>query len=321
MTASIGVAKLAADSETVESALAAAKIACISAKDRGRDRVAMYHHRDAILLNGQHRMQVIQGIQQALRNDHFVLYGQPIMPLKAGGGRPHVEILIRGIDENMDPIPPGKFMSHAEHARLMPEIDRWVVRHTLRVLSKFLVGQKQFEGLFAINLSGQSVCDDSFMDFVFGELARSEVPPDSICFEVTETAAILNITRAKQFMSAMRKIGCRFALDDFGAGLSSFAYLKTLPLDYLKIDGQFIRGIAEDPVSGAIVSAINEMSHAMGLETIAEYVDGDATKKLLKRLGVDYAQGYGVAKPSSLAEQLQALAHRKKKLKTNKAAV
>lgn len=308
LTASIGVAKLATDSETVESALAAAKIACIAAKDRGRDRVAMYQHRDAMLLNGQHRMQVIHSIQQALRDDNFILYCQAIKPLRTRERIPHFEILVRGIDENMEPVLPGKFMSHAEHARLMPEIDRWVVKHALQELSKFLAGEEKIEGLFAINLSGQSLCDDSFTDFVNRELARTKVPPEYICFEITETAAILNVARAKQFMAKLRKKGCRFALDDFGAGLSSFAYLKTLPVDFLKIDGQFIRGILDDPVSSAIVSAISQMGHAMDLRTIAEFVENSDTESLLKRLGVDYAQGYGVAKPLPFSDQLDALA-------------
>ncbi len=195
----------------------------------------------------------------------------------------------------------------------MPEIDRWVIRHTLNRLAEFLASTTQTKNIFAINLSGQSICDDSFIDFVFGELARTSVPPNFICFEITETAAILNITRAKQFMATMREKGCRFSLDDFGAGLSSFAYLKTLPLDYLKIDGQFIREIIDDPVSSAIVSAINQLAHAMGLKTVAEFVDSNAIKKLLKGLGVDYAQGYGIAKPLPLADQLQTLAKTAKK--------
>ena len=308
VTASIGVARLAADSDTVESALAAAKIACIVAKDRGRDRVALYQHHDAILLNSLERMQGVEGIQQALRDDNFYLYCQRIQPLKGRGKSPHFEILIRGIDHDGNPISPSEFLSHAEHSRLMPAIDRWVIRRTLDLLAKHRAVLTESKSLFAINLSGQSLCDNDFLDFVTSEFARTKIPPRAICFEITETAAILDMSRAIEFMSALRKTGCHFSLDDFGAGLSSFSYFKTLPIDFLKIDGQFIREILDDKASSAIVEAITQMGHAMGLKTIAEYVENNSIKAHLKEIGVDYAQGYGIARPRPLPDELESLA-------------
>ena len=307
LTASIGVAQLSAESERIESALAAANIACVVAKDRGRDRVALYRHSDALMLHGRERMQSVESVQQALKNDEFLLYCQLIKPLTTSIKTSHFEILLRGIDDQGNPLAPDEFMPHAERSRLMPAIDRWVITHSLEMLADFGSRLAKEKSFFAINLSGQSVCDHSFLDFVIRELARTCVPMTAICFEVTESTAILNMQRAKQFMSVLREKGCRFSLDDFGSGLSSFSYLKALPIDFLKIDGQFVREIAEDPVSNAMVAAINQMSHAMGLKTIAEYVENKAIKTQLSSLGVDYGQGFGIAKPRPLADQLASM--------------
>jgi len=307
LTASIGVARLARGSDTVESALAAAKIACIAAKDLGRDRVALYRHDNAMLLDGKERMQGVKAVQQALERDRFQLHCQRIKPLQGRGRKPHFEILIRGFDENDQLLLPGEFIPHAERSRLMPEIDRWVVSHTLDMLCNFQSVVSQQKILFAINVSGQSLCDDSFLTFVVDEFARTAIPPQSICIEITETSAILNMTQAMTFMSVLREKGLKFSLDDFGSGLSSFSYLKKLPLDFLKIDGQFVREIAEDAVSNAIVAAINQMSHAMGLKTIAEYVESPAIMTQLTGLGVDYGQGFGIEKPMPLERQLESL--------------
>ena len=304
LTASIGVAQLSAESETIESVLAAANIACVVAKDRGRDRVALYRHSDALLLHSRARMQSVESVQQALKNDEFELYCQLIEPLTTTTKTSHFEILLRGIGDQGDPLAPNEFIPHAENNRLMPAIDRWVITHSLEMLADFGSRLAKRKSFFAINLSGQSICDNSFFNFVIGELARTGVPTTAVCFEVTETTAILNMKRAKQFMSALQEKGCRFSLDDFGSGLSSFSYLKTLPIDFLKIDGQFVREIAEDPVSNAMVAAINQMSHAMGLKTIAEYVENTAIKTQLSSLGVDYGQGFGIARPRPLADQL-----------------
>lgn len=318
LTASIGVSQLSAESETIESALAAAKIACVAAKDRGRDRVAIYRHTDALLLHGRERMQSVESVQRALRNDEFLLYCQMIEPLTKAAKTPHFEVLLRGIGDEGNPLAPDEFMPHAEHSRLMPAIDRWVIRHALAMLADFGSQLAKTKSFFAINLSGQSICDKDFLDFVIGELARTSVPMNAICFEVTESTAILNMDRAKKFMTVLREKGCRFSLDDFGSGLSSFSYLKTLPIDFLKIDGQFVREIAEDPVSNAMVAAINQMSHAMGLKTIAEYVENTAIKTQLSSLGVDYGQGFGIEKPKPLADQLASFSRDVKRLREAK---
>ncbi len=310
LTASIGVAQLSAESETIESSLAAANIACVVAKDRGRDQVAVYRHTDALMLHGRERMQSVESVQQALRNDEFLLYCQLIKPLTTATKTSHFEILLRGIDDEGNPLAPEEFMPHAERSRLMPAVDRWVITHSLEMLADFGSRLAKEKCFFAVNLSGQSICDNSFLNFIIGELARTGVPTTAVCFEVTETTAILNMKRAKQFMSVLREKGCRFCLDDFGSGLSSFSYLKTLPIDFLKIDGQFVREIAEDPVSNAMVVAINQMSHAMGLKTIAEHVENRAIKTQLSSLGVDYGQGFGIAKPRPLADQLASLSMR-----------
>ena len=198
-------------------------------------------------------------------------------------------------------------MPHAERSQIVSEIDRWVIRHTFDLLSESGTFEKRPKSIFALNLSGQSICEDGFLDFVITELNRTGVPPTSICFEVTETAAILNMVRAKQFMLTLRKYGCLFSLDDFGAGLSSFSYLKTLPINYLKIDGQFVRDIADDPVCEAMIAAINQMGHAMGVKTIAESVENSAIKKRLAQVGIDYVQGDSIAKPRPLSTELKAI--------------
>lgn len=306
LTVSIGVARLTG-TETIESALAAAKIACIIAKDRGRDRVVLYQHDNAVQLHSDARLHGVKNIQQALRDDRFLLYCQPIESLTAGSANRNFEILIRGIGDDGDPVLPGEFLPHAEHGRLMPSIDRWVVTHSLECLADCHHALGRTSGHFAINLSGQSLCDDGFLEFVVEEMSRTAIPAGLVGFEVTETAAILNVSRAKRFMSVLRERGACFALDDFGSGLSSFSYLKALPIDFLKIDGQFVREIAEDPVSNAIVAAINQMSHAMGLKTVAEWVEDTAIRTQLAGIGVDFAQGFGVAKPRRLETQLEEL--------------
>jgi EAL domain-containing protein (putative c-di-GMP-specific phosphodiesterase class I) len=196
-------------------------------------------------------------------------------------------------------------MPQAEHNHLMPAIDRWVVSHALEAIADVQRCLDARFGQFSINLSGQTLCDSGLLEFIRNELSRMNVSPELVCFEVTETAAILNIDQAIDLMSNLREIGCRFSLDDFGSGLSSFSYLKSLPIDYLKIDGQFVREIVEDPVSNAMVSAINQMSHALGLKTIAEFVENKAIRTQLAGIGVDFGQGNGIEEPVPLKQQLE----------------
>ena len=218
------------------------------------------------------------------------------MPLRHP--QPQLEILLRMEDGHGKTSPPGAFISAAERYDLMTAIDRWVVKETFRsfksLSSKFAPGRLQ---TCAINLSGKSLGDRDFMKYVRKKLRKYAIPPDRICFEITETAAIANLPDAISFMGVLKKVGCRFALDDFGSGLSSFAYLKNLPVDYLKIDGNFIKNLNEDPIDQAMVQAINNIGHVMGLKTIAEYVETPVIEKHLRAMGLDYVQGYAIAKP------------------------
>jgi EAL domain-containing protein (putative c-di-GMP-specific phosphodiesterase class I) len=208
------------------------------------------------------------------------------------------EILVRMIDADGQLIPPARFIPAAERYGLMGAIDRWVIRHAFRHCARTFDQSSRTE--FAINLSGHSLNDDSFPDFMREQFARSGVPAEGICFEISETAAIQNINHVTQVITEIRKRGSRFALDDFGIGLSSFDYLKTLPVDYVKIDGRFVRDMVENAVDHAMVSAINEVGHVMGIETIAEFAHNEAILERLARLGVDYAQGYAIGAPMPL---------------------
>ena len=304
LTASIGVASLSG-SETVASVQAAARIACIVAKDRGRDRVVLYRHQDAASLHTEAAFRIARNIQEALRDDRFCLYCQSIEPLVPGGEPRSYEILLRGKDADGRIVLPSEFLPQAEHNRLMPAIDRWVIRQSFEALADVRRSLDSDGRYFAINLSGQSLCEGSFLDFIRNELNRTRLPPEFVCFEVTETAAILNISDAIALMSSLRDWGCRFSLDDFGSGLSSFSYLKTLPIDHLKIDGQFVKEIVEDPVSNAMVAAINQMSHALGLKTIAEFVENRAIRTQLAGIGIDFGQGYGIGRPGPLTDVLE----------------
>jgi diguanylate cyclase (GGDEF)-like protein len=306
VTACVGVASLSGN-ETVASVQAAARIGCKIAKDRGRDRVALYNHSDATRLHTDAAFRAARNVQAALRDNRFRLFCQLIEPLTPANRTKHYEILLRGIDDDGNTVAPNEFMPQAEHNHLMPAIDRWVVNHALEAIADVQASLIAHDSYFSINLSGQTLCDSGFLEFVRNELSRTKVTPKLVCFEVTETAAILNIDQAIELMSELRQIGCRFSLDDFGSGLSSFSYLKSLPIDYLKIDGQFVREIVEDPVSNAMVSAINQMSHALGLQTIAEFVENKAIRTQLAGIGVDFGQGNGIEQPVPLEHQMDRL--------------
>jgi EAL domain-containing protein (putative c-di-GMP-specific phosphodiesterase class I) len=201
-------------------------------------------------------------------------------------------------------VPPAAFIPAAERYKLMPAIDRWVIRTAIATMAQKLrgvTGETSCMGI-SINLSGQSLCDEQLLEFITEQFQQSGVEAERVCFEITETAVIANLSQAIQLMLALRDLGCHFALDDFGSGLSSFAYLKQLPVDYLKIDGSFVRGMLEDPIDHAIVDSINQIGHVMGIQTIAEFVENTAMVSQLRALGVDYAQGYGVARPEPLLQ-------------------
>ncbi|MCI0653454.1 MAG: EAL domain-containing protein [Methylococcaceae bacterium] len=245
-------------------------------------------------------MQWVSRIHEAIEKNRFVLYAQPIVPLGLEDGQgKHCEILTRMVSEEGQLILPGAFFPASERFNLSPRLDRWVVENTLNWLAS---NPERLSGLSmcSINLSGHSLGDEEFQNFVTELLGRLNIPPEKICFEITETAAISNLTRAIHFIRALKEQGCRFALDDFGSGLSSFAYLKNLPVDYLKIDGMFITDILDDPIDFAMVRSINEIGQLMGKKTIAEFVESDAIRHKLQQIGVNYIQGYAVGPPVPL---------------------
>lgn len=300
MGASVGLVGIDKDSGSLAEVLSAADSACYVAKDLGRNRTHVFSYDDSDLARHHSHMLWVQRLQRALDRDSFVLHCQRADPVKAGAdGMRYQEILLRMV-EGEELIGPGVFIPAAERYHLMPAIDRWVVRHALQALGRKPGWDER--DLFAINLSGQSLGDEAFLDYVSGELAQSGVPAARICFEITETAAVANLRSAQKFISTLKRLGCAFALDDFGSGLSSFAYLKRLPVDFLKIDGRFVRDMATDPVDHAMVESINQLGHVVGVKTIAEFVENAAILEQLERLGVDYAQGYGVHKPAPLEQ-------------------
>jgi EAL domain-containing protein (putative c-di-GMP-specific phosphodiesterase class I) len=276
------------------------------AKEKGRDRVQVYHPHDSELTVRQGEMEWVGRLQKALDENRFVLYAQDIVAVDGSVEQgTHCELLVRMIDEHGELVPPMAFIPAAERYNVMPAIDRWVIRTALATLTRLRANTDSSPiALCAINLSGASIGDERFLDFVHEQLRVFNVPRDSICFEITETAAIANLDKAQRFIEEFRALGCRFSLDDFGAGMSSFAYLKRLPVDFLKIDGSFVKDMADDPIDRAMVEAINNVGHVMGKQTIAEFVDSDRVMTALRLIGVDYAQGYGVAKPRPFAPRL-----------------
>ncbi|MDX1654332.1 MAG: EAL domain-containing protein [Candidatus Competibacteraceae bacterium] len=300
---SVGLVPINHRSENLAQLLAAADSACYAAKEAGRNRIWVYQPNDDELTRRQGEMQWVSRITQALEHDRFCLYFQEIKSLKPGAnqGR-HWEILLRMYDPQGGLVPPGAFLPAAERFNIIGLLDRWVVG---RVVDWFARQPQVLEAVetCTINLSGQSFGDDKFLDYLAECFSNSRVPPSRICFEITETAAISNLGKATKFIRRLKEIGCRFALDDFGAGMSSFAYLKALPVDFLKIDGAFVRDILSDPIDLAMLKSINEIGQVMGIKTIAEFVENEAIVERLVAIGVDYAQGYGIARPRPLSDE------------------
>ena len=294
---SIGMVALDADSESVEALMQAADSSCYVAKDAGRGRIHVYTKDDHALTQRHGVMEWVSRIEHALMHDRLVLFAQPIVPLVPEATRGlHCEILLRMLDDQDQLVAPGLFMPAVERYHLATRIDRWVVSHAFDWL---LAHQADIE-LCSINLSGQSLGDAPFMAFVLQSLESSGVPANKLCFEITETAAIRNMHTATHFIDTLRQRGCKLSLDDFGSGMSSFAYLRTLPVDVLKIDGQFVKDMAQDPVSLAMVKSIHDIGCLMGKQTVAEFVENDAILELLHGIGVHYAQGYAVGYPQPL---------------------
>ena len=299
---SIGLVPLTATSGNVAATLAAADSACYAAKEQGRNRVHLYQTDDALLAQQKTQMQWVSRLTHALDANRFRLYHQAIAPLaQQGRGRPHYEVLLRLLDENDRVVEPMAFVPAAERYNLMPAIDRWVVRE---VISHHAVHQRHApvaeRPIFAINLSGTSLLDERMAELVCGLLAEHGVPADMLCFEISEAAAIANISRAMHFIQRLKREGCLFALDNFGSSMASFSYLKQLPVDFLKIDGSFIRTMVEDSLARAMAEAINQVAHVMAIETVAECAESAPILALLQELGVDHAQGYALAQPQPL---------------------
>jgi diguanylate cyclase (GGDEF)-like protein/PAS domain S-box-containing protein len=293
LTASIGLVEVNDASRDLTSLLSNADAACHFAKEKGRNRVQEFRGDDDDLMRRHREMAWTHRITHGLEKNKFCLFYQRVAPLHDLASAQHNEVLLR-LNEDGALVPPSTFIPAAERYNLMPALDRWVIRKVFRSHSK--------AGSYAINLSGTSINDEQFLDFILDEFARTKMPPRSICFEVTETAAISNLSRATEFFRALKKIGCELALDDFGSGLSSFGYLKTLPVDYLKIDGALVKDMADDPVAYTMVEAINRIGHVMGIKTIAEFVENDRVLAELRKLGVNAAQGYGIHKPEPMLE-------------------
>lgn len=304
---SIGLTPISQEGETISDVLRRADTACYAAKDSGRNRIHVFHIDDVELEERHGEMRLVSSINAALDEGRMELWQQSITHVdkfkgKMDLGHAHYELLLRMRDKEGNLVAPEAFLPSAERYDLATRIDRWVLE---AMFNWFRRNPDQLEKLemCAVNLSGQSLGDEKFLKEITDQFGNSDIPAEKICFEITETAAILNLANASQFIKTLKRLGCTFALDDFGSGLSSFAYLKSLPVDFVKIDGFFVKDVVTDPVDLAMVKAINDMAHAMGKLTIAEFVEDREILQKLVDLGVDYVQGYGIAQPMPLINE------------------
>jgi diguanylate cyclase (GGDEF)-like protein/PAS domain S-box-containing protein len=292
---SIGLVPIHKNSGSLQEIMSRADSACYIAKDLGRNRIHVYTDNDKAIAQRQGEMIWLTEIQSALKEDRFKLYIQAIRPIKNTTDPIHHEILLRMEDRDGKIIPPMSFLPAADRYDMMPKIDRWVIETSLSKISRETKHTKNC--IYNINLSGQTLHDKSIVGFIKDKIQQLNIPPEIICFEITETAVISNFTTAIKLINILKDFGCKFALDDFGSGLSSFSYLKNLPVDYLKIDGEFVRDILFDQMDRAILTSICNIGHEMGLKTVAEYVESTGILALCVEIGVDYAQGYTIEKP------------------------
>jgi diguanylate cyclase (GGDEF)-like protein/PAS domain S-box-containing protein len=300
--ASIGVAPLTAAMETAAEAMSAADAACYVAKEQGRDRAHLYDAGDTSLTEHRSEMLWVSRLTQALDDGRFRLYYQPIVPLSGGpSARPHYEVFLRLVEPDGRLVEPMAFVPAAERYNMMPAIDRWVLRE---VISAIAAMQPAVEPrpLFGVNLSARSLIGERLPDYLRELLATHGVPGDMLCLEISETAALANLQQAAHQIAELKRLGCLIALDDFGGGMSSFSYLKTLPVDYLKIDSGLVRSLADDPVNRAVAEAINRVVHVMSIQTVAKCAETEAVVAILKELGIDHAQGHALAPPRPIAE-------------------
>jgi diguanylate cyclase len=296
--ASVGVVEITPQTENVNTVMKEADIACYAAKDHGRNRIHIFTKDDAFLEQRQVEMQWATRVKHAIEKKEIILFAQEIISLQNGFGS-HFEILSRMLNEDGTYILPGSFIPAAERYDVIVDIDKYVVENIFNRIREKSIPD---DAMLSINISGNSICDNSFKKFILDYADEIKLNTGNICFEITETAAIANFSKALTFIEAMHEVGFQFSLDDFGSGVSSFGYLKQLPIDYLKIDGFFVKDMIEDPIDAAMVSAINDIGHRMGIRTIAEFVEGEEILQALRNLGVNYAQGYHISKPQLLSD-------------------
>ena len=297
--ASVGVVPITAENEDVATLLTAADGACQAAKEAGRNRVYCYQENDIELMRRRREIHWAARINNALEDGRFELFRQTILPLQIEDEGAHYEMLLRMRDENGSLVSPELFITAAERYGIMPNVDRWVVTNALAWLVSE-ADERERLSLCSINLSGQALADDKFLPFVIDQFSHSGLDASKICFEITETSAIASYSQANRFINALKELGCKFALDDFGTGLSSFGYLKHFPVDFLKIDGSFVKEMLHDPIDREMVRSINEIGHLTGKKTIAEFAENTEIITMLQGMGIDYAQGYGVSEPQRL---------------------
>ena len=301
VSVSIGIVPINEFCDSPGNALSMADTACYAAKDSGRNRIHTYQPDSLPVVTRHGEMRWAARINTALIEDRFALWFQPISPLVDDRTMGlHYEILVRMIDEDGGTVMPSQFLPAAERYNLADRLDRWVIGHLFDWLSE-RPDEVAGMDLCSINLSGQSIGEEELLRFILDQFGRGVIAPEKVCFEITETAAIADLIQATRFIQQLKEHGCRFALDDFGSGFSSLAYLKQLPVDYLKIDGSFVRDMVSDPMDCAMVRSINDIGHVMGKQTIAEFVEDDETLALLRELGVDFAQGYRLGRPQPLS--------------------
>jgi diguanylate cyclase (GGDEF)-like protein len=304
---SVGVAAVDPRAQEFTHAFAAAETACKTANDRGRNRVELFQEADESIIRRFADINVIGDLRAAITDGRLHLNAQLLLPLANAGLRPHFELLLRMRDSTGDTVGPSHFMSAAHRYQLMPEIDRWVVSEALKLLRPH-AGLLASSGIvFTINCDGQSLKDGAFTDFLVEEVTASGINPAALCFELTESAAVGNLSHAETMMRRLRKLGCGIALDDFGTGLSSLAYLRSLPISILKIDGSFVRDVLKDPKAESTIQAIAQLAHGMSLTTVAEYVETDEIRLRLATLGVDYGQGFAIGQPTPIGDVLEQL--------------
>jgi diguanylate cyclase (GGDEF)-like protein len=305
---SIGLAAIADVRMELAHAMAVAETACKAAKDRGRNRVELYQASDVSIMRRYEDINIAPSLRAAINENRLRLDSQLLAPLPGSAcSTPHFELLLRMIDDQGETVGPERFMSAAVRYQLMPAVDRWVVQEAMRLLAPHATQLASHPVGFTINLSGQSLGDMSFVDFLVDQVRASGIDPRVFCFEITESAAIANLARAEVMMKRLRELGCTVALDDFGTGLSSLAYLRSLPVDMLKIDGSFVRDVLKDPRAESMVQAVAQLARSMNLITVAEFVETDEIRLRVAQLGVDYGQGFAIARPVPLVDTIKDL--------------